>query len=434
MNQTTIMKHHYFIGIDRSDQTIDICQFSSAGETLVQSKINSAPETLLPWVEDLLTQLPDGSTIALCIEQPCQNLVNFFSQFPKVSIYLANPAVIKKYRESLSASRAKDDRRDAAAIAQFIFERHTSLQPYSNTDPRGHQIATLVEKRRQLVDTRTSLTNKLTQALKDYYPQALELVGKYIYSPLSCAFLSKWSSLQDLKKARQSTITQFYFTQRSRSTKRLNERLELIDKSVPMCSDDDLIEVYQLLVVSLVKSIQQIQLSIKNFDDLIKEKASQHQDIKLFTSLPGAGPCYAARLLAFFGSDRSRYQDASSIQKDSGVAPVTKQSGKMHFVHRRYACKKFDRQTFVEWAGQTIPKSLWARAYYEQQKSKGHRHQSILRSLAYKWQRILFRCWKNHELYDENTYLKALYKASSPLVEFIDIIRTTHPKLCEKLS
>lgn len=428
------MKYQYYIGIDRSDQTIDFCQFSSVGETLVEQKISSAPETQLPWVEELRKQLPDGASIALCIEQPCQNLVNFFSQFTELDIYLVNPAVIKKYRESLSASRAKDDRRDAAAIAQFIFERHTRLEPYANTDPQCNQIATLVEKRRQLVDTRTSLTNKLTQALKEYYPQALELIGKYIYSPLSCAFLSKWSSLQSLKKARQSTITQFYYTQRSRSAKLLQERLEIIDKSVPMCTDEDHLEVYQLHVESLVQSIQGIQLAIKHFDDLIEEKTSQHQDIELFASLPGAGPCYAPRLLAFFGSDRSRYKDASSIQKDSGVAPVTKQSGKKHFVHRRYACKKFDRQTFVEWAGQTISKSLWAKAYYEQQKSKGHRNQSILRSLAYKWQRILFRCWKNNELYDETTYLKALKKASSPLVKFIDVIRTTHPKLCEKLS
>ena len=102
----------------------------------------------------------------------------------------------------------------------------------------------------------------------------------------------------------------------------------------------------------------------------------------LYISLPGAGPYYSARLLAFMGSDRTRYTNASDIQQNSGVAPVTKQSGKMHFVHRRYACNKFHRQTFVEWAAHTVMRSLWAKAYYIQQKS--HRHQSTLRNLAYK--------------------------------------------------
>ena len=426
--------HHTFIGIDRSDQTIDYSQLSTEGETLTQKKISSSPESLLHWVDELRSALPENTTIALCIEQPCQNLVHFFTQFKELIIYLENPAVIKKYRESLSASRAKDDKRDAAVLAQFIYERHRRLTPHSIEDPLTHQIATLVEKRRQLVGTRTSLTNKLTQALKDYYPQALELIGKYIYSPLSCAFLSKWSTLQDLQKARPSTITQFYYKLNSRSQKLIDERLDIIENAVPICTDPSTIEVYQLLVESLVKSIQQLQRSINQFDKVIEAKVAQHEDSELFSSLPGAGPCYAARLLSFFGSDRSAYQDASEVQKHSGVAPVTKQSGKMHFVHRRYACNKFFRQTFVEWAGQTIPKSLWARAYYEQQKAKGHRHQSILRSLAYKWQRILFRCWKNKERYNEITYLKALEKSQSPLLQSIKIIKTTHPKSCEQFT
>lgn len=128
---------------------------------------------------------------------------------------------------------------------------------------------------------------------------------------------------------------------------------------------------------------------------------------------------FAPRLLAFFGSDRSRCRDAAALQKHSGVAPLTKQSGKTHFVHRRYACNKFLRQTFVEWAAQTVIKSLWAKAYCEQQKAKGQRHQSILRDLAFKWQRILYRCWQNREAYDESRYLHALRKSSSPLIPLI---------------
>lgn len=84
----------------------------------------------------------------------------------------------------------------------------------------------------------------------------------------------------------------------------------------------------------------------------------------------------------------------------------------------------------MEWAAQTVMKSLWAKAYYNQQKEKGHRHQSILRGLAYKWQRILFRCWQNRETYDENRYLEALSRSGSPLLPIIAEIRKPHPKLC----
>lgn len=428
------MKHHSFVGIDRSDQSIDICQLGSSGQPASQRKISSAPEDLLSWVEELCAQVPQGQAIALCIEQPCQNLVGFFSQFETLSVYLVNPAVIKKYRESLSPSRAKDDRRDARALARFIFERHAAMDPHAIPDPLAHQIAMLVEKRRQLVDIRTSLSNKLTQALKDYFPQALQLVGRDLFAPLAIAFLTRWPTLQAIRKARPGTISQFYRRLGSRRPDVTARRLELIAKAVPLCTDPALLDVYSLLVTSLARQIQQTQAGIQAFDRTIAGKTLEHEDARLFTSLPGAGPCFAARLLAIFGGNRSRYQDAASLQRHTGVAPLTRQSGKMHFVHRRYACNKFWRQTFVEWAAQTVMKSLWARAYYCQQKERGHRHQSILRSLAFKWQRILFRCWQNGECYDEKRYLDALRKNSSPLLKTINQTRQQHPKLCEQFS
>jgi transposase len=424
------MKHHLHIGIDRSDTSIDICSLDASGETSAQAKISTAPESLLPWVRELEKSLPQGHTIALCIEQPCQNLIHFFSQFAFLCLYLVNPAVIKKYRESLSASRAKDDRRDAHTLALFVFERHARLQPWAPTDPLAGQIALLTEKRRQLVGIRTSLTNKLTQALKDCYPQALELTGRDLHAPLARAFLTKWPTLQALRNAKPATITKFYHTHGSRRAKVIEQRLELIKHSVPLCTDETILEVYTDQILSLVCQIATVQTSILKFDARIEERTARHQDAPIFQSLPGAGAAFSARLLAFFGSDRGKYDSAAAVQKNSGVAPLTKQSGKTHFVHRRYACNKFWRQTFVEWAGQTVIKSLWAKAFYQQQKAKGHRHQCILRSLAYKWQRILFRCWQNRETYDESRYLEALKKSSSPLVPIINTLTNSNPQPC----
>jgi len=79
---------------------------------------------------------------------------------------------------------------------------------------------------------------------------------------------------------------------------------------------------------------------------------------------------------------------------------------------------KFLKQKFVEWAGFTIRYSFWAKAYYEQQKAKGKPHNSIIRSLAFKWIRIVFRCWKTNTPYDESTYLIELKSKGSPLLKF----------------
>ncbi|MGK0473192.1 MAG: hypothetical protein ACJAR0_003688 [Candidatus Azotimanducaceae bacterium] len=91
---------------------------------------------------------------------------------------------------------------------------------------------------------------------------------------------------------------------------------------------------------------------------------------------------------------------------------------KKSWTHWRYNCPKFLPQTFVEWAGQTVRYSFWARAYYEQQKQKGKPHNNIIRSLAFKWIRIVFRCWKDGVAYDESKYLQALKERGSPLLKF----------------
>ena len=108
---------------------------------------------------------------------------------------------------------------------------------------------------------------------------------------------------------------------------------------------------------------------------------------------------------------------ADELQKYSGIAPVTERSGNKHWVHWRWQCPTFVRQTFVEWAGQTINKSFWAGVYYRQQRDKGSSHQAAVRALAFKWIRILYRCWQTGVPYDESTYLNALRRRGSPLLK-----------------
>jgi hypothetical protein len=72
------------------------------------------------------------------------------------------------------------------------------------------------------------------------------------------------------------------------------------------------------------------------------------------------------------------------------------------------------RQTFVEWAGQTVVYSVWASAYYKRMEAKGKSHHVILRALAFKWIRILWKCWQTRTPYDEPRYLKHLAARKSP--------------------
>jgi hypothetical protein len=123
-------------------------------------------------------------------------------------------------------------------------------------------------------------------------------------------------------------------------------------------------------------------------------------------------------LLAAFGERRERFAAVTDVRKYVGIAPVTERSGNKAWVHWRLQCPKFLRKTFVEWAALSIPHCYWAKVYYQQQRKRGASHQAAVRTLAYKWIRILYRCWHDRIPYDETTYLNALRRRGSTLLAF----------------
>ena len=91
-------------------------------------------------------------------------------------------------------------------------------------------------------------------------------------------------------------------------------------------------------------------------------------------------------------------------------------SGKnQHWVHRRYSRPHFVHQSFFEYASQSALHCPWAKLFLKQQIARGKSHSSAVRSLAFKWQRIMFVCWRDRAPYDEATYLAALKRRGSPL-------------------
>jgi transposase len=184
--------------------------------------------------------------------------------------------------------------------------------------------------------------------------------------------------------------------------------------------DPAIVDALSLAVQAEAAQLRPIIEWIPRFDQIIAQHFAQHPEHDLFESFPGAGPVYAPRLLTALGTDRSRWDSSPDLLSHSGIAPVTEKSGNSCWVHRRLACSNFIRQTFHEFAAQSIRWSCWARAYYDQMRGRGLRHPAAVRALAFKWIRIIYRCWKDHQLYDEQTYLKALRDKRSPLADKLD--------------
>lgn len=167
----------------------------------------------------------------------------------------------------------------------------------------------------------------------------------------------------------------------------------------------------------LARQIRELGPAIARYEEEIARLFEAHPDAELFDSLPGAGPAIAPRLLAAFGTDRERFKDATEVAEYAGIAPVTERSGKKQWVHWRWSASTFLRQSLHEFAGLSIQQSDWTRAHYDVQRERGKGHHAAVRSLAFKWIRILFRCWMDRAPYDEQLYLHALRRRGSPLAQ-----------------
>jgi transposase len=325
-----------------------------------------------------------------------------------------NPQTLAKLRQAFYPSGAKDDPGDAELLLEVLLKHRDHLRVWVPDNILTRSIQLLTEGRRKLVDERTALTNQLTAALKMYFPQALDWFGD-LHTARACAFLQRWPSLPQLQGATTSSVRKFYRKQGYRGDDKLKQLIQNIQQAQPLTEDPAVVLSSAMMVHALVKQIPSLTESIQDYDRQIASLFKEHDDSTLFGSFPGAGPTLAPRLLAAFGSDRNRFEYAAEVQQLSGVAPVTEKSGKACWVHWRWACSKFLRQSFHEFAGQSILKSVWARAYYQQQRQRGQSHHAALRALAYKWIRIIFRCWKDRTPYDEATYLKSLQLRGSNL-------------------
>jgi transposase len=420
MNRNDENKSPYaaFIGLDKSDRKINVSLQRNGESEIERSLIKGSAEALHAWVATLCAQFPHQQ-VAICLEQPASGLIHALMGYDFIVLFPINPVTLARYREAFTPSRAKDDPTDGDLLCELVARHRQQLAAWQPDDVCTRKLRHLTQARRSSVNMRTRLSNQLKALLKGYFPQALQLCGDDLTTPMACAFLQKWSSLQQLKKARSETVRRFYYAHNARRGDVIEKRLTLIAQAMPLTQDPALIESSIITVQALILGLRAVHTAIGSYDREIARTFSQHPDHALFAALPGSGTVYSARLLAAFGSRRELFQSAEAMLNFSGIAPVLKRSGQACTVHRRYARPLFLHQSFIEYANESIRHSLWARAFYQMHKAAQKTHWVIIRALAYKWIRILFRCWQERTPYDEIRYLKSLQKSSSPLLPFL---------------
>ena len=413
-----------YIGIDWADQKHDIALRSAQEPNKIEHQlIDQKPEALMDWIGQLQQRFGPRGKILVCLEQSQGALIYHLMGYEFFELYPVNPLQLARYRETFSPGGAKDDRPDAELLNELLYCHRDRLRALKPDSELGRKLSFFNQGRREAVDQRTRLSHIIKSQLKVYFPLALELLDGDTSTALATDLLLRWPTLGAIQKQDTPTLRKFFYGHNCRGEQRMLQRLELIQKAKALTKDSAVIEPAALRVQMLARQLKNLLPDIIRYDKKIAELFAAHPNRFLFETLPGAGEALAPRLLSAFGSEPERWKSALEVATLSGIAPVRRASGtksgrkgqRKASVHFRQACPKFLRQSFHEFAGCSIRYCSWAKAHYDNQRARGKGHHAAVRSVAFKWIRILFACWKHRTPYDPQRYLQDLKLRGSPL-------------------
>ena len=299
-----------YIGIDWSDKKHDCCLIDPATGRKESSTLKHSPEAIDKWVTGLRARF-QGQKLAVCLEQSRGPLIFALMKYDFLLLHPINPSTLSNYRKSFSPSGAKDDPTDAEFLAEIVSTHRERLRAWQPDDEKTRSLQHLVEHRRKLIGERTRLSNRLTALLKGYFPQVLEWFPD-LRTVLVCDFLTRWPTLEAVKRAHRKTLEKFFRTHNSNRKEAVERRIKSIKESLPLVTDQAVIKSSALLAGAYATQMKVMIEAIKEFDREIEQLCASHQDYHLFESLPGSGR-----------SMRQDYWRHSAVIARSSQAPMS---------------------------------------------------------------------------------------------------------------
>ena len=391
-----------FVGIDWADTKHDIVVMDGEGKELDCFTVAHSKDDIENLKSRLLKHEQNPESIC-CFLETKHGLLVYSLLEDNFSIYPLNPKVVDARRKP---SGAKTDYIDARLLANIGRTEYNELYKLEPNSVLIQKLKGLTRDQDTLIQDSTRLTNRLNSTLKEYYPIALELFSK-ITLPIAIAFLRDYPTPQEAKKA--STDELYKFLKKQKHPKPKSKAYDLYKKlkKPSLEANSAVTETKSRFMLATLDQLEPLLKHLEEYDKEIEKLFNYHSDSKIFSSLPGAGKRLAPRLLAEWGDDRMRYDDASVVQALAGTSPVLHQSGKMRIVKRRQSCIKPFRNAIHQFAYQTQRWIGWAKEYYKKKRGEGKNHHEAVRALANIWVRIIFAMWQKYEPYDENIFLNA---------------------------
>ena len=398
-----------FVGIDWATEAHQICIVNGQGDVLYERIIPHSGQAVAEFIDWLLGLCPgERSRLSVAIEVPRGALVEMMMERGLV-VYAINPKQLDRFRDRHFPAGSKDDRRDAYVLATSL---RTDLRCFHRIRTDEPAIIRLRDLSRFDDDLRLSFNRhccQLREQLQRYYPQMLELSSSaddpWIWSLLEMAPTpeagAKLTGDPVEKLLKQHRIRRIDAQQTIEILR--HPGFQLVPGTVEAASE------HALLLLPHLRLLHAQRLALGHKMDSVLQQMSgseskepdqcPHHDVELILSLPGVGRVVAATMLAE-ASQALGERDYHALRAYSGMAPVTRRSGKKCTISMRQGCNGRLRNAMYHWSRVSIQHDPVSREHYQQLRSAGHQHGRALRGVTDRLLAVLVAMLKSGELYD----------------------------------
>jgi transposase len=397
-------------GVDWAKDDHAVCVVGDQGEALERFAVRHDAAGL----RQLTARLLRAGALQVGIERGDGPVVDALLE-AGLTVFVVPPAQVKNLRSRYGSAGNKDDRFDAYVLADAVRTDARRLRPMERDSEQTTALRSAVRARRDLVGHRVAAANQLRAHLQIVFPGAAELFAE-IDSEITLSFLSRFTTQEQadwLSPLRLGAwLKSVAYSGRS-DPAALHARL----LAAPRGKAGGHARAHAAVTLALVAVLRTLNAQIKALTASIAAQLDAHPDAAIFRSLPRSGTVRAARLLAEIGDARGRFPTRDSMTCLAGVAPSTRQSGKVKAVTFRWGADRQLRDALCDFAGDSRRANPWAADLYDKAIARGCDHPHAVRILARAWAHVIWRCWQDHAPYDPAAHgsLQTLLNRDQPI-------------------
>jgi transposase len=162
-----------FVGDDWAEEHHDVYLMDESGERLASRRLPEGLAGIRGLHELIVAHAEEPTDVVVGIETDRGLWVAALTA-AGYQVFAINPLAVARYRDRHHVSGAKSDASDAKLLADLVRTDRHNHRPIAGDSPDAEAIKVLARAHQSLIWARNRHTNALRNALREYYPAALE--------------------------------------------------------------------------------------------------------------------------------------------------------------------------------------------------------------------------------------------------------------------